>query len=64
VPLPGNPSDFDDNVKVHVTGRTVLSLRGQESSADMAVSDLLDNCVRHVEERIVHKFRPFFRPRI
>jgi hypothetical protein len=26
-------------------------------------NDLLDNCVRHVEQRIVHKFRPFFRPR-
>lgn len=63
VPLPGNPSDFEDNVKVHVTGRTVLFLRGHELLADMPVSDLLDNCVRHVEQRIVHQFRPFFRSR-
>jgi hypothetical protein len=38
-------------------------LRGQESLADMPVSDLFDNCVRHVEQRIVHRLRPFFRPR-
>jgi len=63
VPLPGDPSDFEDNVKIHVTGRTVLFLRDQESLAETPVSDMLDKCVRYVEQRIVHKFRPFFRPR-
>ena len=29
--------------------------------ADLPVSDILNNCVRHVAERIVPQFRPFFR---
>jgi hypothetical protein len=61
VKLPGKSSDFEDNASVHVTGRTVLFLVGQAPLADLPVSDILNNCVRHVAERIVPQFRPFFR---
>ena len=61
IPLPGNPNDFDDSVNVHISGRTVLFFGGQPALASLPVSDILDNCLRHVEDRIVPMFRRFFR---
>ncbi len=62
VPLPGNPTDFAENVGIHISGRTTLFLAGHAHLSDRPVSDLIDTCVRHVAERIVPQFRPFFRP--
>jgi hypothetical protein len=56
IPLPGNPSHFADNINVHITGRTVLFFGGQPHLAELPVSDILHNCVRHIEDR---SFRPF-----
>jgi hypothetical protein len=60
VPLQCDPDLVADDMTVHVSGRTVLMLRSQESWADRPVDQLLVTCLQHVEDRVIPKFKPFF----
>jgi len=57
----GCPPDLvADDLKVQIKGRTVLMLRSQEPWANRPVHQLLETCLRHVEDRVIPKFTPFF----
>ncbi len=61
VPLPGDPSTIEDDVRVQATGRGMLCLRSTEPWAERPVDELLIACLSYVKDRAIPPFKPFFR---
>lgn len=61
IPLPGDPSTIEDDVKVQAMGRGVLCLRSTEPWAERPVNELLIACFSYVKDRVIPLFKPFFR---
>ena len=63
VPLHCEPAlvaDDSDGLTIHVSGRTVLLFRLDEPFADRPVDQLLEACLRYVEDHVIVRFRPLF----
>lgn len=60
--LPGDPSTIEDNVNIQIAGKTILVFGSEGPWSDRAVDDVLRTCLRHVEERVVERLKPFFQP--
>jgi hypothetical protein len=61
VPLRCDPDLVDDNVRVQIKGRSVLTFRSVNPWADRPVDEILTTCLQHVEDRVIARFKPFFR---
>jgi hypothetical protein len=60
VPLPGHPDSVDDNVRVQIIGRTVLTFRDPEMMSERPVDEILTACLDYVEGWVLPKFKPLF----
>jgi len=61
VPLPGPPSAVEDPVAIKIMGKSVLTFREDGPWVDRSVEDVLDTCLRYVEDRVIPRFVPFFK---
>ncbi len=61
IPLPCPVDAIADNVRLQIRGKTTFRFRLDGRLGERTVDELLIACLQHIEDRVVPRFRPFFR---
>jgi hypothetical protein len=63
IPLDIAPSRVAPSARVEAMGTSVMVFRDEGPWRDRSVVDVMDSCLRYVEDTVIRQFRPFF-PRV